>query len=212
MRLVLRCCVALLGLSACAFAQTATGTIQGRVADASGALIAEASVAAENKNTGVRQTTVSNSQGSFIMPYLIPGEYRIVVEKTGFDKQVVSDIKLSVQQTIALEIALKIGSINQTVEVNASVAQLSTSTSAVSTVITNKAMLDLPLNGRNPSGWPASFPASSPAAVPRRGFQAAGTHRAKLRLTVRRSLFPKTTSASRTPATRPSWTQWKKSP
>ena len=162
MRSVSRCCVALLALSASAFAQTATGTIQGHVADASGASIIDASVAAENKNTGVRQTTVSNSQGSFILPYLIPGEYRIVVEKTGFDKQVVSDIKLSVQQTIALEIPLKIGSINQTVEVTAAVAQLSTSTSAVSTVITNKAMLDLPLNGRNPFGLASLVPGVIP--------------------------------------------------
>jgi hypothetical protein len=63
---------------------------------------------------------------------------------------VTSDIKLSVQQTIALEVQVKVGEVSTTVEVSAATAQLATSTSAVSTVITNKAMLDLPLNGRNP--------------------------------------------------------------
>lgn len=130
--------------------QTATGTIQGRITDATGATIPEAAVLVENKNTGVRQNTVSNAAGNFIVPYLLPGEYRVTVEKTGFDKHATSDIRLSVQQTIDLEIALKIGEINTTVEVSAASAQLATSTSAVSTVITHKAMLDLPLNGRNP--------------------------------------------------------------
>ncbi len=130
--------------------QSATGTIQGRVTDSSGAAIPEATVVIQNQNTGVRQPTVTNSAGSFLQPYLIPGAYRLTVEKTGFDKHMTSDIKLSVQQTIALEIQMKVGEVNTVVEVSAGVAQLSTSTSAVSTVITNKAMLDLPLNGRNP--------------------------------------------------------------
>ena len=132
------------------FGQSATGTIQGRVVDSTGAAVPEATILIENRQTGVRQSTVSNSQGTFIQPYLIPGEYRVTAEKQGFEKHVTSDIRLSVQQTIALEIPLKVGDLTTTVEVNAAVAQLSTSTSAVSTVITNKAMLDLPLNGRNP--------------------------------------------------------------
>jgi len=131
-------------------AQSATGVIEGRVVDATGAAIADATVKIDNRRTGVQQATVSNSQGSFIQPYLIPGEYRVSVEKTGFDKQVISEIRLSVNQTVTIEIPLKVGSVNQTVEVNASAAQLQTTTSSVSTVLTNKAMLDLPLNGRNP--------------------------------------------------------------
>jgi hypothetical protein len=161
-KLVLKTGAVLALLTVASFAQTATGTIQGRVVDGTGAAVPEASVRVENTKTGVFQTTVSNSQGSFIQPYLIPGDYRVQVEKTGFDKQLVSDIKLSVQQTIALEIQLKVGTVNQTVEVNAAAAQLSTSTSAVSTVITNKAMLDLPLNGRNPFGLASLVPGVIP--------------------------------------------------
>ena len=123
-----------------AVAQTATGTLQGRVSDASGAAVPEARVAIENQQTGVRQSLLTNSVGSFVQPYLIPGEYRLTVEKAGFEKNITSDIRMNVQQTVALDIILKVGEITTTVEVTAGTAQLATSTSAVSTVITNKAI------------------------------------------------------------------------
>ncbi|MBS1829755.1 MAG: carboxypeptidase regulatory-like domain-containing protein [Acidobacteria bacterium] len=145
-----------------AFAQTATGTIQGNVLDATGAAIPDVTVTIQNKNTGVRQTTQSNSSGAFLVPYLIPGQYSATAEKKGFDKHVTSEIRLSVQQTIDLPITLKIGEVTTTVEVSAAGAQLATSTSAVSTVITNKAMMDLPLNGRNPFGLATLAPGVIP--------------------------------------------------
>lgn len=156
--------VAVIVFCASAAGQTATGTIQGRVVDGTGSAVPEATVNIENQNTGVRQATITNSAGSFVQPYLIPGEYRLTVEKTGFDKHVTSDIKLSVQQTIALEIPLKVGAVTTTVEVSAAVAQLATSTSAVSTLITNKAMLDLPLNGRSPFGLAVLVPGVIPGS------------------------------------------------
>jgi hypothetical protein len=142
----------LAGLAMCssALAQTATGVIQGSVLDSSGAAVPGAKVTVLNTSTGVRQGTAANSQGSFIQPYLIPGNYTVTVEQAGFDKHVTSDIRLSVQQTIAIEVTLKVGEVSTAVEVNANTAQLSTTTSTVATVITNKAMIDLPLNGRNP--------------------------------------------------------------
>lgn len=161
---VLLLSVAAIVFSVSAFAQTATGTIQGRVVDGTGSAVPEAMVNIENQNTGIRQATITNSAGSFVQPYLIPGEYRLTVEKTGFDKHVTSDIKLSVQQTIALEIPLKVGAVTTTVEVSAAVAQLATSTSAVSTLITNKAMIDLPLNGRSPFGLAVLVPGVIPGS------------------------------------------------
>src|SRR6478672_7043624 len=145
-----------------AMAQTATGIIQGRVVDASGGAVPEAAVKIQNKKTGVQSSTVTNAQGAFLQPYLIPGEYALTVEKAGFDKNVTPDLRLSVQQTIELELTMKVGEITTTVEVSAASAQLNTSTSAVSTVITNKAMLDLPLNGRNPFGLATLVPGVFP--------------------------------------------------
>src|SRR5262245_54485952 len=149
---------ALAALSLAAFGQTATGTIQGKVFDPTGAAVPAAAVTIENQNLGTKQATTTNAQGEFFVPYLIPGTYRATVEQRGFDKHVTSDLQLSVQQTIALELRLRVGEVSTTVEVSADVAQLNTSTSAVSTVITNKAMLDLPLNGRNPFGLASLVP------------------------------------------------------
>ncbi|HYP14472.1 MAG TPA: TonB-dependent receptor, partial [Bryobacteraceae bacterium] len=143
------CIVALLSAIS-AFSQSATGTLTGNVTDATGAAVADATVIVENQRTGVRQTLATNETGNFTQPYLIPGEYRLSVEKPGFQKHATTAIGINVQQTVELNIALQVGEVSTTVEVEASVAQLQTTTSAVSTVITNKAMLDLPLNGRNP--------------------------------------------------------------
>ncbi len=152
-------CVLLCNFAA---AQTATGIIQGHVTDATGAAVPGAKVTVENTRTGVKQNALTNNLGSFLQPYLIPGGYRVTVEQAGFEKHVTSDIQLSVQQTIALDITLKVGEVSTSVEVSANTAQLSTSSSTVSTVITNKAMLDLPLNGRNPFGLATLVPGVFP--------------------------------------------------
>jgi hypothetical protein len=149
--------------------QTATGVIQGRVTDATAAPVPTAKVTVENQQTGVRQSLLSNSEGAFYQSFLIPGDYRVTVEHTGFQKYITSNIRVDVQQTVDLTIPLKVGEISSTVEVSASVAQLSTSSSTVSTVINSKAIMDLPLNGRNPLSLAILTPgviASGGGAIP----------------------------------------------
>src|SRR5260370_2928182 len=131
------------------FGQTATGVLQGTVTDASGAAVPDAKVVIENQRTGVKQTLTTNTEGRFVQPFLIPSEYRVSVEKAGFQQYVTSNVRLDVQQTISLDIPLKVGELSASVEVQADTAQLSTSTSSVSTVIQNKMILDMPMNGRN---------------------------------------------------------------
>ncbi len=162
MRTLVTRVLAIFAMTFAASAQTATGTITGNVTDGTGAIVPGAKVSIENQNTGVKQTTLVNGNGSFLKSYLNPGSYKVTVEQAGFDKHVTSNIKVSVQQTIELEIALKVGEVSTAVEVSANTAQLSTTTSTVSTVITNKAMLDLPLNGRNPFGLAALVPGVFP--------------------------------------------------
>jgi hypothetical protein len=149
--------------------QTATGVIQGRVTDASGAPVPTAKVTVENQQTGVRQALLTNAEGVFYQSFLIPGDYRVTAERTGFQKYVTSNVQVDVQQTIDLTIPLKVGEMTSTVEVSASVAQLSTSSSTVSTVINSKAIMDLPLNGRNPLSLAILTPgviASGGGAIP----------------------------------------------
>jgi hypothetical protein len=137
-------------LTSTASAQTATGILQGRVADDSGAAVPDAKVSIENERTSVRQVTTSNSLGNFIQPYLLPSTYKVTVEKVGFQKYSTSGITVEVQKSTELDVILTIGEVTTTVEVSASAAQLATTTATVSATVDNKKVLDLPLNGRNP--------------------------------------------------------------
>ena len=164
---MLRRLIAMCALSALSFslsAQTTTGTIQGRVTDGSGSVIPEAKITILNEATGVQQVVQSSSEGNFVQPYVLPGVYTVTVEKEGFDKSVTTGVRLNVQQTVALELALKVGNVATTVEVSADAVQLSTSTSSVATVIQGKAILDLPLNGRNPFALANLTPGVIPAS------------------------------------------------
>ncbi len=133
-----------------AASQTATGILQGVVTDASGGAVADAKVTVENQRTNVSLALTTNAEGRFVQPFLVPSEYRLTVEKPGFQKYVTTDLRVGVQQTVALEIPLKVGEVTSTVEVAAGLVQLSTETSSVSTVVDMKKVLDMPLNGRNP--------------------------------------------------------------
>src|SRR5437879_8393537 len=137
-------------VSSTALGQTATGILQGRVTDDSGAAVPDAKVTIENERTAVRQVTTSNSLGNFVQPYLLPSTYKVTVEKVGFQKYSTNGVTVEVQKSAELDVILKIGELSTTVEVSSSATQLATSTSTVSTTVDNKKDLDRPLNGRNP--------------------------------------------------------------
>src|SRR5438105_14489446 len=141
-----------LALACCASAQNANGILDGRVTDASGAAIAGAKVTVENQGTGTRQEFTTNSEGRFYQAQVLIGTYRVTVENPGFQKYIQNNIRVDVAQTVPLAIPLQIGDVATTVEVQASVAQLTTESSQLSTVIGSKAILDLPSSSRNPFG------------------------------------------------------------
>jgi hypothetical protein len=144
------------------YSQTATGTLEGRVTDASGAVVPDARVRIVSSQTNFEQELNTNSVGVFVRPFLIPGLYQVTVEKQGFRKHSEKDVRINVQQTVSLDIALTVGESTATVEVLASGVQLATSSSTVSTVIGNKAIMDLPLNGRNPFALASLVPGVVP--------------------------------------------------
>src|SRR5690349_13899117 len=86
-------------VSSIASAQTATGILQGRVADSSGAAVPDAKITIENERTTVQQVTVSNSLGIFVQPYLQPSTYKVTVEKVGFQKFSTSGVTVEVQKS-----------------------------------------------------------------------------------------------------------------
>ncbi|MDR3702711.1 MAG: TonB-dependent receptor [Candidatus Sulfopaludibacter sp.] len=133
-----------------AVGQTTTGVLQGRVVDSTGAAVPDAKVTIRNEATGTESLVPTNGDGNFIQSFLLPGDYSVGVEKSGFQKYVTSHIRVDVEQKVDLQVVLKIGDLTTTVEVSATGTQLATASSTVSTVISGHTIEDLPLNGRNP--------------------------------------------------------------
>src|SRR5215472_1013359 len=140
-------CVAVC-LPAAVFAQTA-GEITGEVKDQSGAIAPNVAVTATNSGTNVARSTVTNTSGVYSFPDLTPGVYQVKASAPGFDTIVKTNIELQVQQTARVDFTLTVGQATQTVEVSATGELLATENATVGTVIEQKRIEDLPLNGRN---------------------------------------------------------------
>ncbi len=142
--------VLLLALGGKAFAQGgSTGTILGLVSDSTGAVIPNAKVTITNTATGTATTVVSTAAGDFTVPNLIPGVYQATAEAAGFSKQVVHAITLVVAQSARINLVLKPGAASEVIEVNATAVELDTDNAAISQLVSEKQVEDLPLNGRN---------------------------------------------------------------
>lgn len=125
------------------------GDISGLVTDSSGAVVANATVTATNKGTGAKREAVSNSEGLYSFPAMIPGVYDLKATASGFKTAVSNNVELQVQQSLRLDISLTVGQVSESIEVSAAAAVLSTENATVGTVIENKRIVELPLNGRN---------------------------------------------------------------
>lgn len=125
------------------------GEITGTVADPSGAVAGGASVTVTNTATNqVRQVT-TNESGNYSVPFLIPGSYDVYVELRGFKAATRRGINLQVGAVQRIDFMLEVGAVTETVEVGGAAPLLATENTAVGTVIENRRVVELPLNGRN---------------------------------------------------------------
>lgn len=130
-------------------AQSAQGRFSGQVTDASGASVANATVTIENLGTHVKRVLQTNEDGDYVAPGIEPGFYSITVELQGFNKVVRERVQVEVANDLKISFQLKPGAVNETVEVKDE-APLTESTNAVlSGVLSNKAINELPLQGRD---------------------------------------------------------------
>jgi hypothetical protein len=125
------------------------GDISGEVRDASGALVPAATVTVTNLGSNAIRNAFTNEAGLYSFPSLPPGEYSLRVEKQGFKSSTRTSIQLQVQQSLRLDVELTVGQVSETVEVSGAAALLTTENATVGTVIENKRIVELPLNGRN---------------------------------------------------------------
>lgn len=143
------CGAVLLMMAARVFAQGASGTVLGTVTDSSGAIVPGATVTITNTATNSIFRTVTTSAGDYNAPALNPGPYRVAVEAAGFAKAVTNNVTLAVNQKIRVDIALKPGAVTETMEVTAQAVALDTDSAALSQLVSQQQVENLPLNGRN---------------------------------------------------------------
>ena len=131
-------------------AQEARGTITGKVIDTQKSLVPDASVTITHVATGTSTTVKTNEEGLFRALYLVPGTYQVVATVQGFKKYVQDGIILRVGDTLALDIQLEIGAIDQSVTVIADAGALETTTASQGAVVDSRRVSDLPIAHGDP--------------------------------------------------------------
>jgi hypothetical protein len=138
-------CRAVIPLSA----QSTNASLTGRVTDSTKSVIPNAKVIVIDTATRVHFETVTNDTGSYYVTNLLPGTYRIEVEKLGFKVVIKSDLVLHVQDALEVNFEMELGSTSESVTVRGGAPLLDTESSTIGTVVEQRKANELPLNGRN---------------------------------------------------------------
>src|SRR5258708_2503441 len=134
------------------FAQSGgTAQISGTVHDPSGSAVPGAHVKATQTNTGLTRAVDSGADGAYILPNLPIGPYQLEITKEGFSTSVQTGVVLQVASSPTIDATMQLGAVSQQVQVEASALTVETRSSGVGQVVDQQRMLDLPLNGRNPT-------------------------------------------------------------
>src|SRR5262245_47688046 len=134
-------------VSAVLWAQ-ATAQISGTVRDQTGAVLPGAEVTATQTETGITRMAITNETGSYVLPNLTVGPYRLEAGLPGFRTFVQTGIVLQVNSSPVINAVLEVGQVTEQVEVQANAALVETRATGVGQVIENQRILELPLNGR----------------------------------------------------------------
>lgn len=135
----------LLSLSVLWSQTTGTATLVGTVTDASGAVVVGAKVTVVNTGTGFRSETVTTAEGSYYVPYLIPGSYRLTIESAGFKTYVRDGIVLRTNESPRIDVTLELGSVSESISVTAGAPLLETETAAVGTIMEGQTIVKIPV-------------------------------------------------------------------
>ncbi|MEK7750685.1 MAG: carboxypeptidase regulatory-like domain-containing protein, partial [Acidobacteriota bacterium] len=141
--------VALLSALTCA-AQTSTSQISGTVRDASGAVVPGAAVTLTNEATGVVQKQIATEAGVYAFPAIPVGVYTVRVEASGFKSFVRTGNTVQINTPVTVDVGLEVGTASESVQISAAAETLQTTTATIGNVVEQRAIVSLPLNGRNP--------------------------------------------------------------
>ncbi|MBI1789177.1 MAG: TonB-dependent receptor [Acidobacteria bacterium] len=150
-------------LAAPLLAQTFTGAISGRVADATGSVIPNVQVTITETSTNTVSKTITNEVGDYIVSFLRPGPYRVSFTAPCFKEYVESGLALQINQQLRVDAAMQVGEVTEKLEVSASAVQLNFTSSEVGHVVSAEQLLNLPLiasnsRGRSPLLWAKLLP------------------------------------------------------
>ena len=129
--------------------QVSGGAIQGVISDSVGAVLPGASITVENVATGETRSTVTNTEGLYRVPNLLPGSYKVTAAAQGFANTTVENITVTVGGIQEVNLNLRVGTVLEKVEVTSAVAPVELSTSATSATVYGQTVRELPLNGRD---------------------------------------------------------------
>lgn len=129
-------------------AQSTDASLTGVVDDPSRAVVPEVSITAINTQTGITSSTKTNGTGQYVLTGLIPGTYRIEVDKQGFRGIIEAGLVLHVQDVVQINFHMAIGSMSETVTVHADKQNINTTDASVSTVVDQQFLQEIPLDGR----------------------------------------------------------------
>ena len=142
-------------------AQVSGATVSGEITDESGAAIAACKVSIKNVATGEVREVTTNSDGFYVAPNLLPGEYEVTASATGFSTLIQKNVTLTVGTEQPLNLTLHVGNLSQQVVVSAAPSAVQTTTSEVSATVDSTTVREMPLNGRD---W-ASLASLEPGVV-----------------------------------------------
>ena len=129
--------------------QEVSAGITGRVIDATGAAVANATVTVRDKERGTQWPTTTNEEGVYAFPRIPNGTYNLKVEASGFKASVHSDLVLEVNQRARIDVVLQLGTVNESVEVLGDAALLQTEVTQVGATVSARTIDDTPLISRN---------------------------------------------------------------
>jgi hypothetical protein len=132
-----------------ALAQTETATLSGVIQDPKGGAVPDVEVTATRIETGTVVTAKTNGAGIYFFTGLMPGHYHLMVRKPGFKEIAIKEFQLYVQDKLEQNFSLEIGSVSETVTVNANDLHINTTDATVSTVVDRQFAENLPMNGRS---------------------------------------------------------------
>ncbi len=130
------------------FAQEFRATLTGQVTDPSGAVVAKAKVTATNVDTGSTYSEVTSSAGVYYIPYVVPGTYKVKVEADGFKTAIQDNVLLLAGKYFGQNFKLEVGSFHETMEVTAAPPLLETENASGGTILDEKTLQNVPVNGR----------------------------------------------------------------